>query len=82
MSRKHGTQTVQLATVNHGAYEVWEIRNSGGGWVHPMHIHQEEHRVVVRNGKPVPDSRHPDDVSKEDVVALDPGESVVICRGA
>jgi FtsP/CotA-like multicopper oxidase with cupredoxin domain len=72
--------TKQMASVKQGAYEVWEIRNGGGGWVHPMHIHQEEHRVVMRNGKPVPDSRHPDDVSKEDVVALDPGESVVICR--
>ena len=72
--------TRQLASVKQGAYEVWEIRNGGGGWVHPMHLHQEEHRVVMRNGKPVPDSRHPDDVSKEDVIALDPGESVVICR--
>lgn len=69
-----------LATVKLGAYEVWEIQNGGGGWTHPMHIHQGEHRVVMRNGKPVPDSGHPDDVSKEDVVALDPGESVMICR--
>jgi FtsP/CotA-like multicopper oxidase with cupredoxin domain len=74
---------VQMASVKQGAYEVWEIRNGGGGWVHPLHIHQEEHRVVMRNGKMVPnnqDSRHVDDVSKEDVIALDPGESVVICR--
>ncbi len=45
-----------------------------------MHIQQEEHRVVMRNGKPVPEPGHPDDVFKEDVVALDPGESVTICR--
>jgi FtsP/CotA-like multicopper oxidase with cupredoxin domain len=59
---------------------VWRIRNGGGGWVHPMHLHMEEHRVVARNGKPAPDSRHPDDSGKEDVVALDPAEDVVISR--
>jgi FtsP/CotA-like multicopper oxidase with cupredoxin domain len=59
---------------------VWRIRNGGGGWVHPMHLHMEEHRVVARNGKPAPDARHPDDTGKEDVVALDPSEDVVISR--
>jgi FtsP/CotA-like multicopper oxidase with cupredoxin domain len=59
---------------------VWRIRNGGGGWVHPMHLHMEEHRVVARNGKLAPDTRHPDDAGKEDVVALDPSEDVVISR--
>jgi FtsP/CotA-like multicopper oxidase with cupredoxin domain len=59
---------------------VWRIRNGGGGWVHPLHLHMEEHRVVSRNGKPAPDLRHPDDAGKEDVVALDPSEDVVISR--
>jgi FtsP/CotA-like multicopper oxidase with cupredoxin domain len=59
---------------------VWRIRNGGGGWVHPMHLHMEEHRVVARNGKLAPDGRHPDDSGKEDVVALDPAEDVVISR--
>jgi FtsP/CotA-like multicopper oxidase with cupredoxin domain len=63
-----------------GIAELWTIVNGGGGWVHPMHIHQEEHRVISRNGVPAPDGRHPDDTGKEDVVALDPGESVVIYR--
>ena len=35
-----------------GSAEVWTIQNGGGGWVHPMHIHQEEHRVISRNGVP------------------------------
>jgi FtsP/CotA-like multicopper oxidase with cupredoxin domain len=60
--------------------EVWRIRNGGGGWVHPFHLHMEEHLVVARNGKLAPDGRHPDDTGKEDVVALDPGEDVVISR--
>jgi FtsP/CotA-like multicopper oxidase with cupredoxin domain len=69
-----------LATVKRGSTEVWEIKNGGGGWVHPMHLHEEEHKIISRNGKPAPDSRHPDDTGKEDVVALDPGESVMLVR--
>ncbi|HEY3110454.1 MAG TPA: multicopper oxidase domain-containing protein, partial [Chloroflexota bacterium] len=69
-----------LASPKQGAGEVWEIQNGGGGWVHPMHIHQEEHRVLMRNGQPVPSARHPDDPSREDTIALDPGESVVVFR--
>jgi FtsP/CotA-like multicopper oxidase with cupredoxin domain len=67
-----------------GSYNLWEIRNGGGGWVHPFHLHMEEHRTVMRNGKDVTkggDRGHPDDVSREDLVALDPGEEVVIYRG-
>jgi FtsP/CotA-like multicopper oxidase with cupredoxin domain len=70
----------QMATVKRGTWEAWEIENGGGGWVHPMHFHEEEHRVIMRDGKSVPNSRHPDDIAKEDVVALDEGESVIILR--
>jgi FtsP/CotA-like multicopper oxidase with cupredoxin domain len=63
----------------HGG-QVWRIRNGGGGWVHPFHLHMEEHRVMQRNGKLAPDGRHPDDTGKEDVVALDPSEEVYISR--
>ena len=48
--------------------------------VHPMHLHMEEHRVVARNGKPAPDTRHLDDTGKEDTIALDPSEEVLISR--
>ncbi|WP_395398860.1 multicopper oxidase family protein [Arthrobacter sp. UC242_113] len=73
-----------LAQQRKGSFNLWEIRNGGGGWVHPFHLHMEEHRTVMRNGRDVThggDKGHPDDVSKEDLVALDPGESVVIYRG-
>jgi FtsP/CotA-like multicopper oxidase with cupredoxin domain len=63
-----------------GSGAAWRISNGGGGWVHPMHLHMEEHRTVARNGVLAPDARHPDDSGKEDVVALDPGEEVVISR--
>ena len=32
------------------SFNLWEIRNGGGGWVHPFHLHMEEHRIVMRNG--------------------------------
>ena len=67
-----------------GSFNLWEIRNGGGGWVHPFHLHMEEHRTVMRNGRVVagrPDAGHPDDKSREDLVALDPDESVIIYRG-
>jgi len=73
-----------LAQQKRGSFNLWEIRNGGGGWVHPLHLHMEEHRTVMRNGRDVtvtPDRGHPDDVSREDLVALDPGESVIVYRG-
>jgi FtsP/CotA-like multicopper oxidase with cupredoxin domain len=70
-----------LAFPKMGQPEVWTIKNGGGGWVHPMHLHFEEHRVITRNGIPTPlDPKHPDDNAREDVVALEPGEEVVIYR--
>jgi len=72
------------ASQKKGSFNLWEIRNGGGGWVHPVHFHQEEHRTVMRNGKDVtvtPERGHPDDVSREDLAALDPGESVIFYRG-
>src|SRR4029079_895943 len=46
------------------SFNLWEIRNGGGGWVHPFHLHMEEHRTIMRNGKRVDvtqDPSHPDD---------------------
>jgi FtsP/CotA-like multicopper oxidase with cupredoxin domain len=74
-----------LAQQRKGSFNLWEIRNGGGGWVHPVHLHMEEHRTVMRNGKNVAPRNaspgHPDDYSREDLVALDPGESVIVYRG-
>ena len=72
------------ATPKKNSFNLWEIRNGGGGWVHPFHLHMEEHRTVMRNNKDVTvtaDSGHPDDISREDLVALDPSESTIIYRG-
>ena len=72
-----------LAQQKKGSFNLWEIRNGGGGWVHPFHLHMEEHRTVMRDGREVLNGEpgHPDDRSKEDLVALDPGESVIVYRG-
>jgi len=72
------------ATPKKNSFNLWEIRNGGGGWVHPFHLHMEEHRTVMRENKDVTvnvDPGHPDDKSREDLVALDPSESVIIYRG-
>ncbi|MFC9350531.1 multicopper oxidase family protein [Arthrobacter sp. NPDC057013] len=83
-SLKNPAGRTPLAQQKSGSFNLWELRNGGGGWVHPMHLHEEEHRTVMRNGKDVTrsvDPGHPDDASREDTVALDPGESVIIYRG-
>jgi FtsP/CotA-like multicopper oxidase with cupredoxin domain len=72
------------ATPKKNSFNLWEIRNGGGGWVHPFHLHMEEHRTVMRNNNDVTvtaDPGHPDDISREDLVALDPSESTIIYRG-
>jgi FtsP/CotA-like multicopper oxidase with cupredoxin domain len=82
-SLKNPAGKTPLAQQKKGSFNLWEIRNGGGGWVHPFHLHMEEHRTVMRNGKDVTQASpgHPDDLSKEDLVALDPKESVIVYRG-
>jgi FtsP/CotA-like multicopper oxidase with cupredoxin domain len=82
-SLRNGSGRRPLAEQRKGSFTLWEIRNGGGGWVHPFHLHMEEHRTVMRGGRDVTrgDPSHPDDRSREDLVALDPGESVIIYRG-
>jgi FtsP/CotA-like multicopper oxidase with cupredoxin domain len=67
-----------LATPRLNTFEAWGINNGGGGWTHPMHMHQEEHHVLMRSSAA---SLHPDDIGKEDTVALEPSEQSTIYRG-
>jgi FtsP/CotA-like multicopper oxidase with cupredoxin domain len=77
---------VPLASPVKDSAEIWNIKNGGGGWVHPMHFHQEEHQVLSRNGVPTPtvapgpNSPDVDDFGKEDTISLGPNESVVVFR--
>ena len=72
-----------LAFPKRGQPEVWTIKNGGGGWIHPMHFHQEEHRIIRKNGVDIRSVTPlgPDDAfAKEDTISLGPGEEVVIYR--
>ena len=32
--------------------EVWKVRNSSGGWAHPVHIHGASSQIILKNGAP------------------------------
>ena len=38
--------TIANATPTVGSVEEWVLRNGGGGWWHPIHIHLESHQLV------------------------------------
>jgi FtsP/CotA-like multicopper oxidase with cupredoxin domain len=64
------------AAPKYGTREVWHLRNGGGGWDHPIHIHFEECQTLARNGKAsnVP----PWERGRKDVWRLRPSGSVDI----
>jgi FtsP/CotA-like multicopper oxidase with cupredoxin domain len=68
-----------LHKVKLNSAEIWTVENGGGGWTHPMHLHAEEHRVLSRTGGRQ-EGLHVDDTGREDVIALDPGETVAVYR--
>ena len=59
-----------------GTREIWTLRNGGGGWDHPIHIHFEEGQVLARNGSlsNVPAWER----GRKDVYRLRPGGSITI----
>ena len=57
-----------------GTAEIWNLRNTSGGWVHPVHIHFEEGRILKRNGIDPPAHER----GRKDVYFLGPDESVQI----
>jgi FtsP/CotA-like multicopper oxidase with cupredoxin domain len=57
-----------------GTAEVWTIQNGGGGWMHPVHIHFEEHRTLTRNSAKAAGT----DISRKDVIDLNPSETVKV----
>src|SRR5712692_2415708 len=38
------------AAPSFGKREIWTLKNGGGGWDHPIHIHFEECQTLARNG--------------------------------
>jgi manganese oxidase len=64
------------AAPKYGTREVWTLKNGGGGWDHPIHIHFEEGQVLARNGSA---SAVPAwEKGRKDVYRLRPGGSVTI----
>lgn len=59
-----------------GAREIWTLRNGGGGWDHPVHIHFEEGQILSRDGSlsNVP----PWERGRKDVYRLRPGGEMKI----
>jgi FtsP/CotA-like multicopper oxidase with cupredoxin domain len=59
-----------------GTREIWTLKNGGGGWDHPIHIHFEEGQVLARDGSAskVP----PWERGRKDVYRLRPGGSIKI----
>ena len=58
----------------YGTREIWTLRNLGGGWDHPIHIHFEEGQVLSRNGSAanVPATEK----GRKDVYRLRPGGEI------
>jgi len=61
---------------NFGTTEQWTLKNGGGGWDHPIHIHFEEGQIIARNGSA---SNVPAwEKGRKDVYRLRPSGSVTI----
>jgi len=82
-SRRNGVWTVngQVFNVNSisanpkkGTAEIWTLRNTGGGWAHPIHIHFEEGRILTRNGVAPPLHER----GRKDVYVLPPNGEVEV----
>ncbi len=65
---------VFAAEIKANTAEIWTLRNSSGGWHHPMHIHFEEGRILSRNGA----APRPLEVGRKDVYHIGPNEEVKV----
>lgn len=64
------------AAPKYGTREIWTLRNGGGGWDHPIHIHFEEGQILDRDG--LASNISPAERGRKDVYRLHPGGSVKI----
>jgi bilirubin oxidase len=69
-----------LANPQRGSIEIWELKNGGGGWSHPIHIHLIDFQVISRVNSDRTVLPY-EAAALQDVVWLGPGETVkVIAR--
>jgi FtsP/CotA-like multicopper oxidase with cupredoxin domain len=58
-----------------GEVEHWILKNGGGGWDHPIHLHFEEGVTIDRAGEPIPATER---LVRKDVWRLRPGGEVKV----
>jgi FtsP/CotA-like multicopper oxidase with cupredoxin domain len=59
-----------------GTREIWHLKNGGGGWDHPIHIHFEEGQILKRDGSI--DNVPAWERGRKDVYRLRPGGEVTL----
>ena len=64
--------TFTLASPKRGDVEIWEFRNTSGGWFHPVHVHLIDFKILDRNGRPP----SPHELGPKDVVYV--GENEIV----
>jgi FtsP/CotA-like multicopper oxidase with cupredoxin domain len=57
-----------------GSAERWILRNVGGGWAHPIHIHLEAHQIQSLSRRDIA----PQERFKKDTVRLEPNEEAEV----
>ena len=62
--------------VKEGSSEIWEHKNGGGSWSHPIHPHYEEGRVLSYKGAAQPDPTAALQAGRKDVYRLDPSATI------
>jgi len=60
------------ANPREGDTKVWTVYNNSGGWVHPVHIHLVNFKILDRNGSPP----HPWETGWKDTVFVGEGEEI------
>lgn len=59
-----------------GAVEIWELKNSSGGWFHPVHVHLVDFQILSRNGSKA--NVRPHEKGPKDVVYVGENDTVRI----
>ena len=72
-----GNLSVPMARPGMEQPEIWRLKNSSGGWWHPIHIHSEFQRVLTRNGGR-PATFEQDGLARKDTTILGPGSEVEV----
>ncbi len=60
------------AAIRLGTTEIWRLKNGGGGWAHPIHLHLSQFLVLDRNGGPIQIG----DQGLKDTLQLEGGDEV------